>query len=142
MKLYLNLVFLLLFTGCELIVIGTKREQKPVVNLTQDTPLGAVYLFKAELDSNNISSASDILARNNGQKFLAIERYEMFFDIDRLKRMIYMKPVTKVKTDTIDSKSFRFLIEYDYLKNVSFTALKINEEWYVTKWNVNSNKSY
>jgi hypothetical protein len=132
MKIYLNLILLLLLTGCELIVIGTKREQKPVINLNQDTPLGAVYLFKAELDSNNISSASDLIARRDGQKFLAIERYEMFFDIDRLKRMIFMKPVTKVKTDTIDNISFVFSIEYDYLTNVSFTAKKINNDWYIT----------
>jgi hypothetical protein len=45
-----------------------------------------------------------------------------------------MKPVTKVKTDTIDNKSFRFLVEFDYLTNVSFTAQKINDEWYITKY--------
>lgn len=133
MKLYLNFILLLLLSGCELIVIGTKRESKPVVNLTQETPLGAVYLFKAELDSNNISSASDLMARIDGQKFLAIERYDKFFEIDRLKRILFMKPVTKVKTDTINNKTFVFFIEYDYLTNVSFTAQKINEEWFITK---------
>jgi len=119
----------MLLSSCELFVLGSKKAKQ--VEISQDSPLGTIYLFKAELDSNNIMAASQLLVSPDGSKYLAIEKYELFFEIARLRRLIGSKPVTFIKKDSISSSSYRFLIEFDYLRNISFTTAKIDSNWYI-----------
>lgn len=132
-----NLILLLIiltFAGCEIFVIGHKIEVLPTVNLTQESALGAVYLFKAELDSNNIPAASQILAHKDGSMMSAIERYENYFTVARLKRMLYMRQVTAVEVDTLQSRKFLCNIEYDYMKLVGYQTAQIADRWYITEY--------
>jgi hypothetical protein len=122
----------LLLGGCELFVIGTKKE--PVVEVNQNSALGAIYLFKAELDSNNIRAATEVFANPNGKPILAIEKYEMFDELDRIRRLIGSKPITLVETDSLSLSTLRVNMEFDYLRTVKFTTAKISDNWYIISY--------
>jgi len=126
------LTCIIILTGCELIVIGSKKE-KPI-DIDQASPLGAVYLFKTELDSNNVPAATRILASPNGGMYLALEKYEMYDEIARIGRIIGQKPITQVNTDSLTNTSYRIHLEVDYLKYFSFTTSLIRDNWYITNY--------
>ena len=121
--------FIFILSSCELIVIGSKKA-KPV-EINQQSPLGAVYLFKTELDSNNVPAATRILASPNGGLYLALEKYEMYDEIARVGRIIGQKPITDVNSDSLTNTSYRIHLEIDYLKQFSFTTTKIMDHWYI-----------
>lgn len=127
----LNYLFIVLvtLTSCELIVIGTKKD--PVIEINQDSPIGAVYLFKAELDSSNVPAATQIMASPNGTELLAYEKYELYDEIARLERLIGRKPITKVKADSLSTTNCRVSVEFDYLKTINFNTQKIRDAWYI-----------
>lgn len=126
------LICTMMLSSCELIVISSKKNQS--IDISQNTPLGVVYLFKTELDSNNIPGAAQTLASPSGVKYLALEKYELYDEVARIKRMIGSSPVTRIKTDSISSSSFRFNVEFDYLRTMSFTTAKIKENWYIVSY--------
>ena len=128
-RIYSLFVVLVILTSCELIVIGTKKE--PVIEINQNTPLGAVYLFKAELDSSNVPAATQIMASPNGTELLAYEKYELYDEISRLERLIGRKPITKVKADSLSNSNCRVSVEFDYLKTINFNTRKIRDSWYI-----------
>ncbi len=128
------IIFLIAFSGCEVFVIGTKHKQKELVDYNQKTPIGAVYLFKTELDSNNIPAATHILANPKGERYLAIEQYEMYDEIARINRLISLKPITAFTMDTLPDNSFRIDVEFDYLKSMGFTTQKIDDYWYIVAY--------
>ncbi len=130
----LLIMFAVLVSGCEVFVIGGRHKQKEVVDFDQKTPLGAVYLFKTELDSNNIPAATQILANPKGVKYLAIEQYEMYDEIARINRLIAMKPITSYKLDTLGENSYKIDVEFDYLQNIGFRTRKIDDYWYITDY--------
>jgi hypothetical protein len=120
--------------GCELWVIGTKREKPVEVN--QESALGAIYLFKAELDSNNIPAATQIMARPKGKPYLAVEKYDMYYELERLRRLIGQMPITYVVADSavLTKTSEYFSVQFDYLYTFIFTTEKINNSWYITSY--------
>ncbi|MFN5309316.1 MAG: hypothetical protein ACK5C0_07660 [Candidatus Kapaibacterium sp.] len=130
MKYIFAIVFILLFSGCEVFVFGTKRTYEP--EPTRETSVGTVYLFKAELDSINARAAAGLLVRPTGDPILALERYEMEDDIARMGRILYGMPITRVKTDTLTANSHRLLCEFNYMKNISFSAIRIRNKWFIT----------
>ncbi len=86
MKHTLVIVSFLAVAGCEVFTVGSKRP--PVQEINQRSAVGAVYLFKSELDSNNAPAATEVLARPNGRQLLAIEKYELYDEMNRLGRLI------------------------------------------------------
>lgn len=121
-----------ILSGCELYIIGTKKEK--IIEVNQQSSLGVVYLFKYELDSNNIRGATEVLAQPSGIFYLAIEKYEMFEEMERLARIIGKKPITDYKTDTLSETSHKITVHFDYLTEVNFTANKISNNWYITEY--------
>ncbi len=126
-------VILSTLSSCRMFEIG-EPPRKEVIEYSQNNPLGAVLLFKTELDSNNTPAATGLLAQPNGQHYLAIEQVEMYDEIDRLKRLISRKPVTRIRADTLNNNSLEINVELEYLRNLSFTTLKINENWYIVNY--------
>jgi hypothetical protein len=126
------LLLLLFVAGCEIITIGKKAE--PTIDINQQSPIGAVYLFKAELDSNNITAASRLMADSNGKKYLAEDKYEMYSEIARLKNTIFRKPITKTITDSLKPDSYKVKLELDYIKIISFTTKRIDNDWYIISY--------
>ena len=90
-----------------------------------------IYLFKAELDSNNSHAAVQILAKSDGTKYLAKERYEMQSEMERLGRILANRTISLYKTDTLQIDSHRIILEFDYLKTYIFTTKKIDNQWYI-----------
>lgn len=141
-KIIILIIATLSLQSCELFVIGVQQAPKIVVDIDQNSALGSVFLFKAELDSNNTRGAAQVIANGEGQKYLAIERQEQYFEIDRVKRLLANRTVTLVKADTLSNTMHRFQVEFDYLFFMDFTASKINEKWYVTNFNNKFKQSY
>jgi hypothetical protein len=133
MKIIANVAVLaFLVLGCELIEVGS-RQNKGKIELNQNSPLGAIYLFKAELDNDNSMGAIQILRRDGGEQFLAVERIEIIDDLNRLKRTLQQEKVTFIEKDSLSPEKWKYTIEFDYHKKVAFTASKINNKWFITK---------
>lgn len=126
------LVLCVLVNSCELITIG--KKQVPVLEINQKSPMGVVYLFKLELDSNNIPAATQVLAREDGGYYLALEKYEMYDDVARIGRMIARKPITDVITDSLSPTEYMFRIEFDYLRKLTFKTSMINDNWFIVNY--------
>lgn len=133
MRLLLLITFVTMgLSSCELIVIGS--PSKPVVNIDQNTPIGAVLLFKTELDSSNVPAATQILAKKTGVKYLAFEKYELYYEIARIGRIISQKSITKISKDSLSQSNYRVNMELEYLRDVRFDTRMINDQWYITEY--------
>ncbi|MBX3043582.1 MAG: hypothetical protein KIT33_03285 [Candidatus Kapabacteria bacterium] len=123
-----------LICGCELVVVGTRADfaTQNYVEFNQKSALGAIYLFKAELDSNNVPAASQMIKQEDGMAYLAIERYEKFYDIHRIKRMISLAEITDIKADTLSSNQMRYNLEFNFRRKLFFNALKVENNWFIT----------
>lgn len=139
-RIFILIIFSFFISGCELFVIGEEKPAPVVIDLNQNSSLGTVYLFKAELDSNNIPGATDLLAKPDGSRYLALERYEMWWDVARFARMINNLQVTMIKTDTVGSADLRQKIEMNYLYNLNFNTVRINDIWYITNYDMKKEK--
>ncbi|MBM2814823.1 MAG: hypothetical protein HW421_1585 [Ignavibacteria bacterium] len=120
-------------SGCELIVIGSVKQKK-AYGLNPDTPIGAVLLFKTEIDSNNIPAAAKLLASQDGKVYLAFEKYELYDELTRFGRIIRNRGITAVREDSLAPESYRVNLELDYNHSISFTASKISDNWYITNY--------
>lgn len=129
-------IFILSISGCELVSVGDKTPKKQTEKFfDQNSSFGAIYLFITELDSNNIQAATVILADSTGKTFNAVDQYEMYYDIARLKRKITNKSITDLWCDTLSKDVYRYKVELDYTKIVSFTAQKVGDKWFITNYN-------
>ncbi len=129
-KILAILLITITLSACELIVIGTKPKTEIPKN--QKSAHGVVYLFKNELDSANVVGASQILADTSGRIYIAIERYDQYAEMERMSRVIGKKPITELKSDTLSSDKLRVKAYFDYITEVSFETLKIQNNWYIT----------
>jgi hypothetical protein len=129
------ILFSIVFTSCELIVIGTKADTNltEIIEYNQKSALGTIYLFKAELDSNNVPAASQMLKKPDGDTYLAIERYERFYDIHRYRRMISSREITDISSVVLSPDRMRYNLEFDFRRKLYFTALKIENIWFITE---------
>ncbi len=120
--------------GCEIFRIGNKAPEREVIDATQLSPFGTVYLFKTELDNYNIPAATRLLADASGRHYLAIEKYDMYYEIARMKRIISSKPITYVTYDTISDDTEKINMEIDYIRTIIFKTEKLNNYWYITEY--------
>lgn len=126
---------LMLASSCELFVIKAPyRQRAQQVEISQRSPLGVVYLFKTELDSNNIFAALSLLATDQGQRYFAYERFEKKYEISRVKRFLQDKQITDVRTDTLSDAKYNFNIELNWTKQMQFSAVKIKDSWYISSY--------
>jgi len=121
-------------SGCELYVIGNGGNKEKPIDISQNSSIGVVYLFKTELDSNNVRGATQVLAQPQGIYYLAIERYEMFEEMQRMARIIGRKSITGFLTDTLSATNHKIKVNFDYITQVNFTTEKIRENWYITQY--------
>lgn len=125
----------MILVSCELIVIGEKQPiKREVINYNQESALGTVFLFKTELDSNNVPAATRLLASPEGTLYLALEQYDNYFEVERVKRLLSAKPVTQYKSDTISNEKQVLDVQFDYLTNFRFETTKINDNWYIVNY--------
>lgn len=127
---YIFIIILFVISGCELVRIGSSNNGQ--IHQNQETSIGAIYLFKAELESNNAFAASQIMATKQGTKFLAIDRYEMSDTIERYGRLLSGKQITSISTDTLNETAHSVNLEFDYMKRMTFSMRKIDKQWFIT----------
>jgi len=131
---FLYILFMTVLSGCELYVISTGGNKEKPIDISQNSSIGVIYLFKTELDSNNVRGATQVLAQPQGLFYLAIERYEMFEEMQRMARIIGRKPITGFLTDTLSATNHNIKVKFDYITEVNFTTEKIRENWYITQY--------
>ena len=134
---FIIIVTVFVLYGCEIIDISRRQTIKHI-DLNQNTPIGTVYLFMAELDSCNEKGATVLLAQENGQMLLANDKYEQYEEMQRLKRVMKFTPVTFVKFDTLSSAKMKVKMEIDFYKQYSFITEKINNYWYITNFSLSN----
>jgi hypothetical protein len=128
------LIYCLFLTGCELIVLNSTKPIEKKIEINQKTPVGTIYLFKMELDSDNIPAATNMITQSKGIFYTAIERYEMWDEVSRLSRLISDLPITNTTIDSLSNKSYKVNIELNYYRTISFLTEKINNQWYITQY--------
>ena len=116
--------------GCALFVVGDSR-QTMVIERDQRSSQGVVYLFKEELDSNNVPAATELMVHASGRRLLALERYEIKDDVERWRRMMSAKPITDMRADTLSATNHRVHVTMDYIKHFVFSAVRLDEAWYI-----------
>lgn len=127
----INITILLLFlTSCELFVIGNNRPPKEVIDITQETAIGAAMLFTTELQLENVPAAAQLLSDNSG-RFSAVRQQEEYYNLARLTRILNNRKITRVIADTITLDLHNIKLEYDYVKEFSFSMKEIDSLWYI-----------
>lgn len=121
------------FVGCALFTIGGSPA-KPVIERSQRSSVGVVYLFKAELDSGNADAATDLLAHPSGRMLLAMERYDLTEDVRRLQRLMANKEITSTKTDTLSAVAHNVSVQIDYIRTMTFGTTRLKDAWFITRW--------
>lgn len=120
--------------GCELFVIGGGGgTRNTVVEISQRSAPGVVYLFKAELDSANTTAATELMLHTSGRRLLAVEKYEMADDLARWQRILKGKPITSHVVDTLSPTMQNVTATFDYLRAVSFATVMVDDAWYITR---------
>ncbi len=119
-----------LLSSCELITLGGGSLRQRLPDLDQNSAQGVVYLFKTELDSNNVYAALHVLSSDD-RPLLAIEKYDMQEEIARMGRMIAGKKITYMKIDTLSEVKHRIKTEFNYTKELTFTTVKIEDAWFI-----------
>lgn len=128
-----NLLFVIVLTGCELIVLKETTPQKLIIPNDQNSPQGVVYVFKAEIDSANVQGAMKVMASDDERPLLAIEKLDLQDEIARLGRMMTKKALTRMQIDTVSPVRQRLRAEFGYLKEFTFVTVRIDSLWYISK---------
>lgn len=128
-------VLIILLASCEIFTIGKPvKKKKQAIDISRDTPTGAVMLFKYELDSNNIPAATRILADSTGKLYLALQQYELYEEVARVGRLIGRKKVMNMTKDSISPTMFKVNLSLDEGRDMLFTTTFISDMWYIIKY--------
>jgi len=127
---YIFFLCLFLCSSCELVRIGSGPSG--IVNPTQETSIGTIYLLKAELDSGNIIGASDLLIHPNGKQMKAKDRFESFPQLEKLAHIIRNKDIAYTQTDTLLPTKHAIMCSFNYLNTVTFTLQKSQDSWFIS----------
>jgi hypothetical protein len=130
-KLFLMLIIAtLMFTSCEVFTIKSKKiVEEENVTYTQTTPIGTVKIFITELQNENYLAAVDLMLKENGETFIATEKYEATNDLARLKRYIDGKTLKKENVD----KNI-ITLEYTNGSKAVFYTIEKNKLFYITNY--------
>jgi hypothetical protein len=131
-RLLLLVVLTVVLTSCELFEVGASRRDV-IIERNQQSSVGVVYLWKAEIDSSNLTAASELMRHRTGRALLASERYDMTDDLQRWKTLLAGKPITSAVTDTVNDSTHTVHTKMDYIRSVSFSAVRRQGRWWVAK---------
>lgn len=134
------LILSLILSSCELIVISSKKQE--TIPIDRNSALGAVLLFKTELDSSNVPAATQILAKEDGKIYLAFEKYELYDEIARIGRILNSKSVTNYQSDTLTPEKLRIDVEFDYINSMTFTTARIDSLWFIVDYKEHPVRTY
>lgn len=131
---FIILLLITFATACELIVIGTPPvEQKPIY-YTRESALGTVVLFIAEMDTNNIQAAAQIIDTSLPPRLNALDRYDMYYDLIGTKNYINDRDITGYVLDTLDENKIDVIVELNYTKKLFASTKKTDSIWFITDY--------
>jgi hypothetical protein len=128
---YLFLIVLLFTASCELVKIGSGSSG--IINPTQENAIGAIYLFKAELDSGNLIGASELLIQKDGKHLNAKERHAAFPLLERVAYAMKNKDIVYHTIDTLHSQAYSIRCSFNYLNTLTFSLLKSDKSWFISE---------
>lgn len=128
----LLLTTLIAASSCAVFEVGGGKRD-PVIERNQLSSVGVVYLWKAEIDSSNLTAASELMRHRSGRPLLASERYDLTDDLKRWKTLLQNKPITSAVADTVNDSTHTIRTKVDYIRNVTFSAVKTQGKWWVAK---------
>jgi hypothetical protein len=132
-KLFLLLLICFL-TSCEIITITApvvKKEKK--IDIVPTSPNGTVLVLMEELKRSNTYSGSDLFSSNSFTKLKAIDRLYLVSEVDRYKRIISDRYITKLQNDTIANNNIIVYVELNYKDIYKFNTVLIDTLWYITE---------
>ena len=128
---YLLIISLFFMASCELVKIGSGNSG--FINPTQENAIGAVYLFKAELDSGNLIGASELLIQKSGTHMIAKDRHATFPQLERISHTIKGKDIAYFSTDTLNPNAYDIRCSFNYLNTITFSLLKSDKSWFISE---------
>lgn len=128
---YLLIISLFFLASCELFKIGSGNTG--IITPTQENAIGAVYLFKAELDSGNLIGASELLIQKSGTHMIAKDRYATFPQLERIGHTIKGTDITYFTTDTLNANAYNIRCSFNYLHIITFSLLKSDKSWFISE---------
>lgn len=128
----LTLTLLFATPSCAVFEVGGGRRD-PVIERNQLSSVGVVYLWKAEIDSNNLTAASELMRHRSGRSLLASERYDLTDDLKRWRTLLQNKPITSAVADTVNDSTHTIRTKMDYIRSVTFSTVKTQGKWWVAK---------
>jgi hypothetical protein len=128
---YLFILSLLFTASCELVKIGSGNSGG--INPTQENAIGAVHLFKAELDSGNMIGASELFVHNSGKQMSAKERYATFPQLERISHSIKGKDIAYFNIDTLNPQAYSIRCSFNYLHTLTFSLVKSDKAWFISE---------
>lgn len=133
---YIILILLIFLSSCELIVIGNKPiDLKPII-IKRDNPVGAVLLFKSELENNNVLAASEFIANPNGHRLKATEKLELYDDLPRFVNQIPKGEITNILETLQEQNIINVKIEFDYITYLECSTKKIDSLYFILNYRI------
>lgn len=130
MRIISTIILVLFLTSCELFVIGNNRPPKEVNDITQESAIGGALLFTTELQLENVPGAAQLLSDNEG-RYSANRQQEQYYNLARLTRILNERKVTRIIADTISLELHNVKLEFDYVKEFTFSMRRLDSMWYV-----------
>ena len=118
MKKLIFILLTILLNACEIIQIGEKPQEVKTIIIARENPVGAVLLFKAELDSNNIPAATEYLATPTGHRILAIDKLNIYDELPMLRNKLKGLDISNIYQQSLDDNLIRVNIEFSYIRNL------------------------
>jgi hypothetical protein len=130
----LTVVMVLAVSGCELIVLqknaSSAKRVLPPAPLDQSSPEAVVRLFLAELDSGSVSGAAHIFSAEE-RLLTGTEKRDLYEDIARYKHIIGERKLTMIRADTLSPTKQRVRTELNYSKELTFTTVLFDADWFI-----------
>lgn len=130
MRIISTIILVLFLTSCELFVIGNNRPPKEVIDITQGSAIGGAMLFTTELQLENVPGAAQLLS-DNESRYSANKQQEQYYNLARLTRILNERKMTRIIADTISVELHNVKIEFDYVKEFTFSMRQLDSLWYV-----------
>ncbi len=121
--------------SCALMSCGSSAGSE---NASQRDARATIIRFKADLDSNLVDDAMELMAHPDGRSYLAVERYELRDEISRLQRVLAHAQLTKLdRVDGSDLSSSTdahctYIVEFDYQYRYRVECVRVGQRWFVS----------
>ena len=139
MKKLIFILLTILLNACEIIQIGEKPQEVKTIIIARENPVGAVLLFKAELDSNNIPAATEYLATPTGHRILVIDKLNIYDELPMLRNKLKGLDISNIYQQSLDDNLIRVNIEFSYIRNLICDTKKIDSLYFIINYKFEKN---